>query len=237
MSTLVHLALGDSAAGCLRGACQAHGLPGIAVGIPDDLSHGPLDDGYARINYMRAMYSGYDDWTFDANDAFAPWSALIGQLDRERPEAVVIWSGDNVSEGTFLAMACWQLQHRSQAICMVAVPSENGPPYVAHQSPAELTRLYPCNQQLPDHKRAMLVEGFERIRRELTLFNLAINSKLRGCDLVKLRVRPRYVTHDAHVLSRATFVQQKTQPGALRTHGADMRVGRGLDHRGEALRR
>jgi hypothetical protein len=170
MSTLVHLALGDSAAGCLRGACQAHGLPGIAVGIPDDLSHGPLDDGYARINYMRAMYSGYDDWTFDANDAFAPWSALIGQLDRERPEAVVIWSGDNVSEGTFLAMACWQLQHRSQAICMVAVPSENGPPYVAHQSPAELTRLYPCNGLV--HNSDQVISGYAGLFRKILILML-----------------------------------------------------------------
>ena len=47
--------------------------------------------------------------------------------------------------------------------------------------------------------------------REVALFNLAIDSKLRGCDLVRLRVRD--VAHGAHVLSRATVVQQKTQPG------------------------
>ena len=45
--------------------------------------------------------------------------------------------------------------------------------------------------------------------RDLALFNLAIDSKLRGCDLVRLRVRD--VAHGAHVLSRATVVQQKTQ--------------------------
>lgn len=45
--------------------------------------------------------------------------------------------------------------------------------------------------------------------REIALFNLAIDSKLRGCDLVRLRVRD--VAHEAHVLSRATVVQQKTQ--------------------------
>jgi integrase len=45
--------------------------------------------------------------------------------------------------------------------------------------------------------------------RELALFNLAIDSKLRGCDLVQLRVRD--AAHEAHVLSRATVVQQKTQ--------------------------
>jgi integrase len=45
--------------------------------------------------------------------------------------------------------------------------------------------------------------------RDLALFNLAIDSKLRGCDLVSLRVRD--VTHGNHVLSRAQVVQRKTQ--------------------------
>jgi integrase len=44
--------------------------------------------------------------------------------------------------------------------------------------------------------------------RDLALFNLAIDSKLRGCDLVGLRVRD--VAHGAHIVSRATVVQQKT---------------------------
>lgn len=44
--------------------------------------------------------------------------------------------------------------------------------------------------------------------RGLALFNLAIDSKLRACDLVKLRVSD--VTHGQRVLSRATVMQQKT---------------------------
>ena len=44
--------------------------------------------------------------------------------------------------------------------------------------------------------------------RDLALFNLAIDSKLRSCDLVKIRVRE--VTHGATILRRAMVVQQKT---------------------------
>ncbi|WP_235185812.1 site-specific integrase [Methylomarinum vadi] len=44
--------------------------------------------------------------------------------------------------------------------------------------------------------------------RELALFNLAIDSKLRGCDLVKLRVCD--VAQGNHVSKRATIMQQKT---------------------------
>ncbi len=46
-------------------------------------------------------------------------------------------------------------------------------------------------------------------RRELALFNLAINSKLRACDLVKLRVRD--VCHGTGMASRAIVLLQKTQ--------------------------
>lgn len=41
------------------------------------------------------------------------------------------------------------------------------------------------------------------------MFNLAIDSKLRGCDLVNLHVRD--VTHGSQILPRAMVVQRKTQ--------------------------
>ena len=45
--------------------------------------------------------------------------------------------------------------------------------------------------------------------RDLALFNLAIDSKLRSCDLVKLRIRD--VTHGNAISKRAMVMQQKTQ--------------------------
>lgn len=44
--------------------------------------------------------------------------------------------------------------------------------------------------------------------RELALFNLGFDSKLRGCDLVTLRVRD--VCHGDKVANRATVMQHKT---------------------------
>src|SRR5438552_3074806 len=41
------------------------------------------------------------------------------------------------------------------------------------------------------------------------MFNLAIDSKLRGCDLVNLQVRD--ITHGNQILARAMIVQRKTQ--------------------------
>jgi site-specific recombinase XerC len=47
----------------------------------------------------------------------------------------------------------------------------------------------------------------QRIK-ELALFNLAIDSKLRGCDLMQLRVRD--VSHGDRIASRSIVMQQKT---------------------------
>ena len=44
--------------------------------------------------------------------------------------------------------------------------------------------------------------------RDLALFNMALDSKLRGCDLVKLKVSD--VAYGSSVSSRATVLQQKT---------------------------
>lgn len=49
----------------------------------------------------------------------------------------------------------------------------------------------------------------EHRTRELALFDLGIDSKLRGCDLLKLKVSDVY--HGSQVASRATVMQQKTQ--------------------------
>jgi integrase len=49
----------------------------------------------------------------------------------------------------------------------------------------------------------------QRRIRDLALFDLGIDSKLRGCDLVKLRVRD--VCNGDRLASRAILLQQKTQ--------------------------
>ena len=44
--------------------------------------------------------------------------------------------------------------------------------------------------------------------RDLALFNMALDSKLRGCDLVKLRVSD--IAHGLQIAKRAIVIQQKT---------------------------
>jgi hypothetical protein len=49
--------------------------------------------------------------------------------------------------------------------------------------------------------------------RELALFNLAIDSKLRGCDLVGLRVQD--VVQGSHVAARAIVCRRNPAPGSV----------------------
>jgi hypothetical protein len=74
-------------------------------------------------------------------------------------------------------------------------------------------KLVPSNGQTAGHQPFKPKDIWPlRVRsrvRELALFNLGIDSKLRGCDLVALRVRD--VCHGDQVASRATVMQHKTQ--------------------------
>lgn len=66
-------------------------------------------------------------------------------------------------------------------------------------------------------KRALTAAQIHRIRayldinqsiRDLALFDAALDSKLRGCDLVRLRVSD--ISSDGNVLHRARIIQRKT---------------------------
>ncbi len=69
---------------------------------------------------------------------------------------------------------------------------------VGQKAPLKLKDIWEIRVHLQIEKRA----------RELALVNLAVDSKLCGCDLVALRVRD--VCHDDALASRTSVVQQKT---------------------------
>jgi integrase len=87
-----------------------------------------------------------------------------------------------------------------QIICnsAVRVPWNKGK-IVGQKSPLKLKEIWAIRVRLQLAKRC----------RELGLFNLAIDSKLRACDLVSLRVRD--VCNGKFVVPRAIVMQQKTQ--------------------------
>src|SRR5438046_971546 len=70
---------------------------------------------------------------------------------------------------------------------------------VGQKPPLKQKEIWAIRIRLQLHHRA----------RELALYNLAIDSKLRGCDLVRLRVHD--VVQGGHVAARAIVMQKKTQ--------------------------
>ena len=70
---------------------------------------------------------------------------------------------------------------------------------VGQKPPLKLRELWAIRTRLQLARRA----------RDMALFNLAIDSKLRGCDLVSLRVRD--IVQGQRVASRAMILQRKTQ--------------------------
>ena len=87
-----------------------------------------------------------------------------------------------------------------------------------YQSPIQQTSQVPWNKgKLSGQKRPLKLQEIWAIRirlqlqdrtRDLALFNLAIDSKLRACDLVSLTVAD--IAQAGRVQSRAQIVQQKT---------------------------
>ena len=69
---------------------------------------------------------------------------------------------------------------------------------IGQKAPLKLKEIWAIRFRLQEGNR----------QRELALFNLAIDSKLRGCDLVRLRISD--IVQGGRVLSRAMITQRKT---------------------------
>lgn len=69
---------------------------------------------------------------------------------------------------------------------------------VGQKAPLRLSEIWSIRTRLQLSERT----------RDLALFNLAIDSKLRGCDLVSLRLRD--VSHGTAIAKRAIVLQRKT---------------------------
>jgi integrase len=85
-----------------------------------------------------------------------------------------------------------------QIIPYVPKPSWNKGKLVGQKLPLKLEEIWSIRTRL----------DISNNQRELTMFNLALDCKLRACDFIKLKVRD--IAHGITVQSRAMLVQQKT---------------------------
>ncbi len=165
-SPLLHLVLGDHAAAVLRLALKHHALPGDIRCIPDDLGHGPLDNGIARVAYMRRRFEGGFDWTHTATDAFDAWRTLEQTLRAYRAD-LVVWRGSNVSETILLMMACSWLRDADCRISVVELPdTPTLHTHVGTRMPDDLAGYFPIARSLSPTERAANADAFEKLKAE-----------------------------------------------------------------------
>lgn len=91
-----------------------------------------------------------------------------------------------------------EVHHGNGTECCSSRPLNKGK-IVGQKSPFNVKDIWALRVRLQMQNRT----------RELALFNLGIDSKLRGCDLVSLKVRD--IWHGDHVAARAVVLQRKTQ--------------------------
>jgi hypothetical protein len=139
-------------------------MPGTVIGYPADLAHGPLDDVGASVAYMRLIAESYGESEIADDSPFAQWQAVEEGLTREPPDAIILWSGDNVADATFIAMACDRLPARREPLYRVQVPGIGSRPHVAMHSPEQLAQLYATRAMVSDEDRRCFAQDFVRIR-------------------------------------------------------------------------
>ncbi len=112
---------------------------------------------------MRTCFEGYEDWWIDVDDAFEPWDSLVSKIREANVDTVVVWAGDNVSEETFLCMACFWLREQPVRILRPIMKSKHDRNYVAVHTPAELADQFPSTNELRDAVRSEKEATFKRL--------------------------------------------------------------------------
>lgn len=162
----LHVALGDSAVGCLRAACQSGAMPGTVIGIPDDLSHGPLGDPQVRSIYFQHLFIQSGERPEEASDILSSWRCLTAEAGRIQTREVVVWAGENVSETMFLHMVCDLMHGTDVTLSHVNVFQSIDQHYVAMCEPSYLAGICSNARELDNAEQEHHSSEYRRLRAE-----------------------------------------------------------------------
>lgn len=191
---LLHIVLGDSAAGTLREACQTLGLPGKVQSIADELSHGPLHDGRARSVYFKTHIYGHSPDVGIPDDAFRDWSVLDEFVRSRAFDAITIWNSFAISDAIFLRMACARLRGFEGRVD--SVNTSEGPWHgVGTNNPKQLVAHYGHRVVLSMDDRDALAREFDEIVARKDLLRVFAGDRI---------VSAKSDHFDSYVLSFAT---------------------------------
>ncbi|MCA0970805.1 DUF1835 domain-containing protein [Halobacillus litoralis] len=162
---VVHLAFGDSAAGCLKKALEEMGLQNEekVINVADRFSIGPVwnlheANGLRNRHEWLKEHINLDDETIDQYPhTFHQTVSEIRDIPQDTP--IIIWTGENVQEQTALRFVLHALQEKPNDIFienitedynkLFAVPEDE--PYPIHTgqvSPDKLRIIYEKNKEI-----------------------------------------------------------------------------------------
>jgi hypothetical protein len=101
--------------------------------------------------------------TIASSQQFSKWDTLVDRMTAQRPESVIVWMGDNVSDVIFLAMVCDRLSTLSANLERVRVPGIDARPFVTMHSPEQIAKLYATRVALTAEDRAKQAMNFTHI--------------------------------------------------------------------------
>src|SRR5215468_10724094 len=125
------------------------------------------------------------------------------------PGRILLGSGRR-STGYSILIASWKVSHAGRLTMYDSDPPSSTTPHRRRPAWNKGKMPGPKPPLRPGHVWAIRAKlHLERRTRDLAMFNLAIDSKLRGCDLMALRVDD--VAPNGYAVDRATVRQRKTR--------------------------
>ena len=167
MTAPLHLALGDSAAGCLREACAPMACPEPSWTSRTDYSHGPLMTGRHGSGTGGRATRSDDDWPLK-NRRLRP---VVGLAHcRSRAVATPGTERADASEAASWPWPAGGCATRSTEPLSISLPGSEGRCHVAAHAPEELTALYERGRRsrspsAPDWPETSNASGTPRVRR------------------------------------------------------------------------
>lgn len=207
MNQIIHIAYGDSAAGCLRTAIKM-GMPGDKVIVSrDDFTQGPISDSIADggLSQRSQYWSSIKTLHAQATDVYAHYASSIKGIDSiQENTIVVLWIGDSAHDQIATSWIITYLKNKNiiwEYIDLKAIETQeaNAVVNLALLTPEQINNEYIGTRPISKEKQEWYIDLWSRFSNENSHYRIQIDDAL-------LSVDEDY--HDVYILS---FIKKKEQ--------------------------
>jgi hypothetical protein len=113
---------------------------------------------------MQALLKGYGECADEPDVPFKEWRSIRAHLEKGDTDALIVWTGANVTDAVLIRMVCDGLASCGIPMWRIPVPELNERPYVAMHAPEQLAQIVSRREPVSDANRAALAKDYVRIR-------------------------------------------------------------------------